>query len=94
MSATITPIKEAVSLAKSYVEDLFSGEGIAEIGLEEVEFDDASRTWRVTVGFSRPSVPSRWAGGMIRPLERSYKVVTMSDTTKQIVGVKDRFLPA
>ncbi|HTM96525.1 MAG TPA: hypothetical protein VL100_12015, partial [Croceibacterium sp.] len=83
MSATITPIKEAVSLAKSYVEDLFADEGIAEIGLEEVEFDDASRTWRVTVGFARPSVPSRWTGGIMRPLERSYKVVTLSDSTKR-----------
>jgi len=47
-------VKEAIRLAKQYVTDLFIQEGIDQIGLEEVEFDDMNNTWLVTIGFSRP----------------------------------------
>ena len=33
-------VKEAVGTAKKYVDDLFANESIANVGLEEVAFDD------------------------------------------------------
>jgi hypothetical protein len=44
-------VKEAVALAKQYVYDVFSGETISNIGLEELEFDDDKDIWSITLGF-------------------------------------------
>jgi len=33
-------VKEAVALAKKYVGEVFAGEPMSDVGLEEVEFDD------------------------------------------------------
>ena len=47
-------VKKASQTAKDYLLDLFEGEEIMNIGLEEIEFDNSSKNWSVTVGFSRP----------------------------------------
>lgn len=47
-------VKEAIELAKDHIKDFFESEHISNLGLEEVEFDDHSEIWNVTVGFSRP----------------------------------------
>jgi len=47
-------VKEAISLAKQYVQDVLTDEKIDNIGLEEVEFDKKSGIWLITIGFSRP----------------------------------------
>ena len=71
--------KRAVDIAKSYVAELFFGEGVYNLGLEEVEFDSTRSEWRVTVGFSR-----EWDGrGSLAeltgiPRARSYKVVRLN----------------
>lgn len=87
-------VKEAVMKAKLYVGELFSEEQIANLGLEEVEFDDIGNAWCVTVGFSRP-----WnGGGELRGLlsvnnrTRSFKIVRISDETGKVVSVKERVL--
>lgn len=88
--------KEAVSIAKTYVVELFANEGVSDLGLEEVEFDDGAGVWKVTVGFSRPwdriSASSAIAlmaqGGA--SISRSYKVVRIDDPTGRVVSVKAR----
>ena len=40
-------------MAKEYVADLYAGEEITDIGLEEVELSDRLNGWVVTIGFSR-----------------------------------------
>ena len=80
-------VKEAIGIAKQYVSDVFSGEHVSDLGLEEVEFDDSSNTWSVTLGFSRP-----WEN-VIDPIERfraqftnrkrSYKIVRIRDDDKK-----------
>jgi hypothetical protein len=83
-------VKEAVGLAKKYIREVFADERIADLGLEEVEYDDKD-VWSVTVGFSR-----EWnskAGGLAPtffPLHRDYKVVRISDTDKRMISVKNR----
>lgn len=89
-------VKQAVQAAKEYVISLYDQEEIVDIGLEEVELDDNSNQWRVTIGFSRPwdkensvSVPFPYSDAR-RP--RSYKQVCLDACNGQIVSLKDRIL--
>ena len=88
-------MKEAVEIAKNYIVDLFKDEGIRNLGLEEVDFDDRTSSWNVTIGFSRPwdirtttmiAALTHQEG----PFSRSYKIVRIDDKTKKIRSVKNR----
>lgn len=89
-------VKEAARTAKKYLVDLLSDEEITHVGIEEVEFEDASQDWKITIGFTRP-----WdhknalitALGDQRPA-RSYKVIRIDDDEGCVKSVKDRVLPA
>ena len=91
-------IKEAARHAKKYVEDLFTEEGIKDVGLEEIEFDGTSGAWRVTVGFSRPWDRAKEPllasvteiAGVPRKRVRDMKIVTLDDTEGRILSVKNR----
>jgi hypothetical protein len=79
-------VKEAVELAKKHVIDLFSTEGVENVGLEEVEYDNDRSMWHITIGFSRPwDRPPVYEMGT----KRSYKVVNISDEGN-VVSVKNR----
>lgn len=90
-------VKEAAHTAKSYLIDVFSDEGITDVGLEEVELNAPSNTWKITLGFSRPwnrnrnpligALPDAYAG-------RSYKVVSISNSSGRVISIKDRILDA
>jgi hypothetical protein len=89
--------KEAASVAKQHIAELFKDEGANHIGLEEIEFDGTTSTWRVTVGFSRPwddinehPYPSLTALGLDRKRIRDMKVVALSDTDRHVLSVKNR----
>jgi hypothetical protein len=85
-------VKEAIALARQYVTDVFSGETITNIGLEELEFDDDKNIWSITLGFSRPwqaqNVQNTLAA-LVNP-RRDYKVIRISDRTKKVLSVKNR----
>ena len=86
-------VKEAVAHAKAHILDLFADENLTNIGLEEVEYEDQSGEWIVTIGFSRPWDEPRntlavlAAGNAPR---RSYKVVRISNDSNQVLSVKNR----
>lgn len=85
-------VKEAVKTAKSYVAELFAEESLTNLGLEEIERDERSGSWRVTVGFSRPWNTARNAfsalSGDPAP-KRAFRVVSIkADGT--VVSVKRR----
>ena len=87
-------VKEAVQAARLHIVDLFAGEEITNVGLEEVEFDDRVDAWKVTIGFSRPWERQGALGVSLGlKVERSYKVVHI-DSDGRIRSVKDRVLPA
>lgn len=92
-------VREAARTAKEYLIDLFDGEDIKNVGLEEVVFDEASDSWRITIGFSRPwernavATPLAVTLGDRRP-PRSYKVVSVNDEDGSVVSLTDRVLPA
>ncbi len=85
-------VKEAVDRAKKFVSELFENEGLVNLGLEEVDYDDARDQWRITLGFSR-----RWdnqVGVLAAALnqsafKRTYKVVLI-DKDGRAVSVKNR----
>ncbi len=87
-------IKEAVSLAKQYVRDVFAEEKIDSPGLEEIEFDDKTGIWSVTIGFSRPwdekAGPFGAQLAAFGPRRRDYKVVKIVDSDKRMISVKNR----
>ena len=85
-------VKGAVRAAKDHVADVFADEDIRHLGLEEVEHDDVSRQWRVTLGFSRPwnivqDPASTLAGDISR--RRTCKIVVLRDSGK-VVAVRHR----
>ncbi len=91
-------MKEAARTAKEHVADLYAGEEITDIGLEEVEFNDHSNDWVITIGFSRPW--DRKINNLAATLERkqvparSYKVVRIDDDDGRVTSLKDRLLPS
>ncbi len=88
-------VKEAVQTAKNYVAELFTDETIENIGLEEVEFNDTSNNWEVTIGFSRPWQTNILAGALSNTHQtRSYKLVCVKDDSGQVLSLTDRVLTA
>jgi hypothetical protein len=87
-------VKEAVAAAKRYIQELFADEDIADVGLEEVEFDNARNVWNITTGFSRVREPADAPpfGNFLMPKRRvrSYKIVRISDRSGKILSVKNR----
>jgi len=81
----------AIAKAKEHIAEMFQAEKISHVGLEEVEFVDASDQWRVTIGFERPwDQPSGVAAASNPRRNRTYKVVTIADQDERILSVKNR----
>ena len=99
-------VKEAVTAAKTSIADLFGDQIVSDPLLEEVEFDQDSGVWRITIGFLRmPEIPRTSQASATHELgtvlglgaygtpRRAYKVVNISDGDQRVVSVKDRELP-
>jgi hypothetical protein len=84
-------IKQAAEVAKRRVADIFAEEGVANVGLEEIEYDRDDDTWHVTVGFSR-AWDAQGALGIAAglPRSRTYKLVTISDRDRAVLSVRQR----
>jgi hypothetical protein len=88
--------KEAIRIAKEYVEDRLADESVINVGLEEVDFQPADNTWEITVGFSRPwNTPKSKAQevmeslGAISSMKRSMEVIKVGPDGK-VLSMKDR----
>ena len=87
-------VKDAVKTAKEYLADLYEGEQITDVGLEEVVFEDLSNHWKITIGFSRPwdqKSTLRVTLGDGLPA-RSYKVLSINDDSGKVESLTDRIL--
>ena len=93
-------IQEAIKAAKDIVADLFKSDRPTNIGLEELEFDEDSDAWDVTIGFSRPwDAPRLGAtqaalgeiyGRPAQELRRTYKVVSLSKKDGKLISITNR----
>lgn len=85
--------RTAVKAAKDYLQNLLADEGPYNIGLEELEFDDVSGTWLVTLGFSRPWNSTRNAltalTGDAAP-RRVYRILTVRASDGEVLSFKRR----
>ena len=86
-------VKAAVQTALEHVKSLYESESLSNLGLEEVEFDEESERWLVTVGFSRPwDYPqnriAELAGTNVP--KRSFKSVHIDDKSERVLAVKNR----
>lgn len=86
-------VKEAVRTAKEYLLVVYDGENVTDVGLEEAVFNNDLDTWDITIGFSRPWDTRNNVVTALR-LRRSYKVVSIDDTTGQVKSLTDRILNA
>ena len=85
-------VKEAVKIAKEHVLDLFAEEEISNLGLEEVEYDDNTEEWFVTLGFSRPwDEPRNTLASLAQAStpNRSYKIVRIHSGSEQVKDIKN-----
>jgi hypothetical protein len=64
-----TAIRKAFDYAHAYEDFLAPGQGLKALRLEEVGFDDAQRSWRVTLGFDTGRTRRKAAGA---PLPRDH----------------------
>lgn len=84
-------VKEVVTLAKRYIADVYADERASNIGLEEVEFNEAANEWSVTIGFSRPwDEPRNALAAISSTLKRSYKVLRISGVDGGVISIKNR----
>lgn len=86
-------VKEAVSIAKRFLTELLADEGLTNLGLEEIEHDDAAGVWHVTLGFSRPWNTVRNALTQLAgeaAARRAYRVLTIRDSDSAVLSVKRR----
>jgi hypothetical protein len=87
-------VGEAINQAKQTFTQIFSGEKFSDITLEEVNYDETNDVWEITLGLTRQSLDrsNALANALlaVNPrLERSYKVVRISDSGK-FLSVKNR----
>lgn len=90
-------VRDAVRKAKEYVADTFADESIEHLGLEEVVFDEAGQTWKVTVGFFRPWDRPGVATALTNVpgwRRRCLKVVHIEDESERVVSLTHRELAA
>jgi hypothetical protein len=86
-------VKEAANVAKVYLADLYMDEGVTNLGLEEVVFDDVSGNWEITIGFSRPWDRQTTLPALVGARsDRTYKVVRIDGQNGDVISLKDRLL--
>lgn len=74
-------VKQAADIAKDYVRALLGDEGLSDLGLEEIDFDDNEEQWLITVGFSRPwNTPRSGVAALTGTAaqKRAYRVVRIT----------------
>lgn len=82
-------VKEAISIAKAYVAEIYSDENIKDIGLEEVRQE--GDFWIVTIGFYRAwDEPKSVIQQIQNPTKRTYKKIWIKDSTSEITQIDNR----
>jgi len=87
----------AVRKALEAVKNLFSGQELPNLALEEVEFDEERKEWVVAVGYDSPRIIRKSEGSPLFPstttteqVERVYKQVRINADTGAFVSLRAR----
>ena len=86
-------VKTAVGNAKQWLASVLQEEGVSNVGLEEVEFDQEHDMWLITLGFSRPwnSVRNAFTAISGEPApKRAYRIIAVKEPNGEIVSMKRR----
>jgi hypothetical protein len=86
-------VKTAVGTAKQWLANVLTDEGISNVGLEEVEFDEQHGVWLITLGFSRPwnAVQNAFTAISGEPAaRRAYRVIAVKEPDGEVVSMKRR----
>lgn len=91
------PVKEAVQLALRILQELYPGQTLRDLRLEEVELDDRNDQWLVTFGFTvfdaKPESPLFGAVlSQLSEARRDYKTIALNASTGVLVSMKMRIL--
>lgn len=90
--SSMTP-KQAITLAKSWVEDIVAEEGVAQIDLEEIRYDEPRGQWLITVGFYRAPPKGSNAGLgalLVGNSRKSFKLVRIDDKSETVLSMEHR----
>lgn len=87
-------VKEAVQAAQGWVRDLYPESDIRHLRLEEVEFAEFDRLWRITLGWTEPAVRQNgFAAALqheLQALPRVYKTLEVDAETGAVKSMKIR----
>ncbi len=87
-------VKEAVAGAVDYVGDLFVGERVLDVRLEEVELSEDDRFWYITLSFVRESKPvselQKALGEALGRMQREYKMFVIQSADGKVKSMKIR----
>ena len=93
---SVMDVREAITKAKEYLILVYADENISNVGLEEVEFDERSQKWNVTLGFYRRlGQPQNALAATLQGLStprRLYKVLRVDDWNGKVESIKARFM--
>ena len=82
-------VREAIARAKTYVIDVFAEEHASDFRLEEVEFDHEHDRWNITISFTREARGDD-AISQLLSRQRTYRSVSMDDTSGKMISIKHR----
>jgi hypothetical protein len=84
-------VKEAVASAMDFVRDIYEGQSLRDLLLEEVQMGQSDSQWLVTIGFSLPKEES---ASILSPatkkLGRQYKIIAVDALSGQPISMKIR----
>lgn len=91
-------IKEAVQKAREYADDLYDGEQIKNLLLEEAVFDEEEKNWLITLGYDSSRVKREVPSGLASALTsmskeetlREYKVFSINGESGNLISMKLR----
>ena len=88
-------VKQAVSKAMDYLEDMYQIDQFKDVLLEEVDLSEDNKYWNVTIGFTR--LQDSTSGGPMATLigqsaefKREYKVFQIDSTTGDLRSMRSR----
>ncbi len=88
-------VKQAVKSAREQATLFFEEEDIKNLMLEEVEYDDNSDIWLITLGYDSPNTVKRRSGPNIyqtiqEEVKRVYKIFNLNGETGKFISMKIR----